>query len=91
MTPSEKDAARRGWMRGHVEAAVNAGMYTLPKHQTVDEFVAGIRFVHGVRTGRAAPVIGRDRCLLCSQMFKSVDAHPVCWLCRAQSREEFAS
>lgn len=85
------DEYRRGWINGHVQAAVDAGLYELPDGMSVASFVAGIRFIHGKPNRKATVPISEtmrtDRCLLCSAAFKTVDSHPVCWICRADARE----
>lgn len=85
------DDYRRGWVTGHAQAAVDAGIYELPEGETVASFVAGIRFSHG-KPSRTKPVpvsetLPTARCFLCSREFKTVDHHEVCWICRADARE----
>lgn len=93
MTLANRDAHQPTWLREHVEAAVAAGVYTLPSDMTVDHFVDSIDLLCGVPSPGPAPKVATrpNRCLLCSQPFRTVDRHPVCWLCRSQTREEYAS
>lgn len=90
-TQEKADDFRRVWMTGHVQAAVDEGLYELPEGETVASFVAGIRFVHGKPNKKPSvplqEMLPTDRCLLCSAAFKTVDSHPVCWICRADARE----